>query len=116
MRRLGIPILYITLFLTLFVLFAHLATHRPAMEFFLFAVALAVGLTPELLSMVVTVHSRKGAVRYVASRNEPSLSAANRRGLRSPCADRPRDENTFFSFKQDILRSSDWQRHRNGPR
>jgi len=62
-RRLGLLILRLTLFLTLFVLLAQLAAHRPAMESFLFEVALAVGLTPELLPMVMTVTLAKGAQR-----------------------------------------------------
>ena len=62
-RRLGLLILRLTLFLTLFVLMAHLIAQRPPMESFLFAVALAVGLTPELLPMVMTVTLARGALR-----------------------------------------------------
>lgn len=62
-RRLGFLILRLTLFLTLFVLLVQLLGHRPAMESFLFAVALAVGLTPELLPMVMTVTLARGAQR-----------------------------------------------------
>jgi Mg2+-importing ATPase len=65
-RRLGVLILYLTLFLTLFVLLAHLAADRPPMQSFLFAVALAVGLTPELLPMVMTVTLARGAQRMSA--------------------------------------------------
>jgi Mg2+-importing ATPase len=56
-------ILKLTVFLTLFVLFAHLAAGRPPIDSFLFAVALAVGLTPELLPMVMTVTLARGALR-----------------------------------------------------
>lgn len=62
-RRLGLLILRLTIFLTLFVLLAHLASDRPAMQSILFAVALAVGLTPELLPMVMTVTLARGAQR-----------------------------------------------------
>ena len=62
-RRLGLLILRLTLFLTLFVLAVQLTGNRPAMESFLFAVALAVGLTPELLPMVMTVTLARGAQR-----------------------------------------------------
>lgn len=65
-RRLGLLILRLTLFLTLFVLMAHLVAQRPPMESFLFAVALAVGLTPELLPMVMTVTLARGALRMAA--------------------------------------------------
>ncbi|MDO9709465.1 magnesium-translocating P-type ATPase [Paracraurococcus lichenis] len=63
LRGLGLLILRLTAFLVLFVLLAHLAFHRPALESFLFAVALAVGLTPELLPMVTTVTLSRGALR-----------------------------------------------------
>ncbi|SEA55185.1 magnesium-translocating P-type ATPase [Variovorax sp. YR216] len=42
--------------------------HRPLLESFLFAVALAVGLTPELLPMVVTVTLSRGALRMAQRR------------------------------------------------
>ena len=56
------------LFLVLFVLLASFALHRPPLESFLFAVALAVGLTPEFLPMITTVTLAKGAMR-MARRN-----------------------------------------------
>ena len=59
----GVLILRMTGFLVLFVLLAHLAFHRPVIESFLFAAALAVGLTPELLPMIMTVTLSRGAVR-----------------------------------------------------
>jgi P-type Mg2+ transporter len=62
-HRLGILILRLTVFLCLFVLLLNIAFHRPALESFLFAIALAVGLTPELLPMVMTVTLSKGALR-----------------------------------------------------
>ncbi|MCC7273230.1 MAG: HAD-IC family P-type ATPase, partial [Alphaproteobacteria bacterium] len=43
-----------------------LASSRPFLDSFLFAVALAVGLTPELLPMVMTVTLSRGALRMAA--------------------------------------------------
>ncbi len=63
LHRLGILIVRLTIGLVLFVLLAHIAFHRPPLESFMFAVALAVGLTPELLPMVTTVTLSRGAVR-----------------------------------------------------
>ncbi|MEY4238443.1 MAG: magnesium-translocating P-type ATPase [Pseudomonadota bacterium] len=63
MRSLGFLIVRLTVFLVLFVLLAQIVLHRPALEAFLFAVALAVGLTPELLPMVSTVTLARGAMR-----------------------------------------------------
>ena len=68
LHGLGVLILRLTVFLVLFVLLAHLAFARPPLESFLFAVALAVGLTPELLPMVVTVTLSRGALRMAAKR------------------------------------------------
>jgi P-type Mg2+ transporter len=67
-HRLGLMILRLTVFLTLFVLLMNLAFARPVLESFLFAVALAVGLTPELLPMIMTVTLARGALRMAQKR------------------------------------------------
>lgn len=63
MRRFGMQILRLTFLLVLFVLLINGLMGRPLLESFLFAVALAVGLTPELLPMVVSVTLSRGAMR-----------------------------------------------------
>jgi Mg2+-importing ATPase len=65
-RRFGMLIMRLTLLLVLFTLLVNVALHRPLLESFLFAVALAVGLTPELLPMVVSVTLTQGALRMAA--------------------------------------------------
>jgi Mg2+-importing ATPase len=67
-RRFGFLMLRLTVFLVLFVTVTNLAFHRPLLESLLFALALAVGLTPELLPMVVTVTLANGARRLAARR------------------------------------------------
>ena len=62
-RRFGFLIMRTVIFLVLFVLVVNLAFHRPALESLLFAVALAVGLTPEFLPMITTVTLAQGALR-----------------------------------------------------
>ncbi len=62
----GVLIMRLTVMLVLFTLVVNLALHRTLMEAFLFAVALAVGLTPELLPMVVSVTLTRGALRMAA--------------------------------------------------
>ncbi|MGE5616401.1 MAG: magnesium-translocating P-type ATPase [Bacillota bacterium] len=62
-RSFGLLIMRITVFLVLAVLLVNVALHRPLLESFLFAVALAVGLTPELLPMILTVTLARGALR-----------------------------------------------------
>ena len=62
-QRFGMLIMRFTILLVLFVVLANAYFHRPWLESFLFAVALAVGLTPELLPMVVSVTLARGAMR-----------------------------------------------------
>ena len=68
LQSFGNRILRITLFLVLFVLLASTLRERSLLDSFLFAVALAVGLTPELLPMVVSVTLARGAVRLARQR------------------------------------------------
>ena len=67
-RRFGFLIMRTTLFLVLFVLLISVLFHRPLLESLLFAVALAVGLTPEFLPMITTVTLGRGAV-HMARKN-----------------------------------------------
>lgn len=62
-RRFGLLIMRLTLLLVLFVLLLNGLLGKPWPEAFLFAIALAVGLTPELLPMVVSVTLAVGALR-----------------------------------------------------
>jgi len=63
MRQFGVLIMRLTILLVLFVLLVNAFLGRPWLESFLFAIALAVGLTPELLPMVVSVTLARGAMR-----------------------------------------------------
>ena len=67
-QRFGFLIMRMTVLLVLFVLLVNAFFHRPWLESFLFAVALAVGLTPELLPMVVSVTLSRGALRMAANK------------------------------------------------
>ena len=62
-RRFGMLIMRLTVLMVLFVLLVNTWFHKPLLESFLFAVALAVGLTPELLPMVISVTLSRGALR-----------------------------------------------------
>ena len=55
-------------FLVLFVVVAGVLMHRPPLQSLLFAVALAVGLTPEFLPVITTVTLAQGAVRMARRR------------------------------------------------
>lgn len=65
-RRFGMLIMRWTVLLVLFTLLVNVALERPWLASFMFAVALAVGLTPELLPMVVSVTLTRGALRMAA--------------------------------------------------
>src|SRR5690349_22536600 len=67
-RRFGFLIMRTTILLVLFVLLITVLFHRPFLESLLFAVALAVGLTPEFLPMITTVTLGRGAV-HMARKN-----------------------------------------------
>ncbi|HVZ02716.1 MAG TPA: magnesium-translocating P-type ATPase [Dongiaceae bacterium] len=61
-RRFGMLVLRIAVLMVLFVLVVNIAFQRPLLESLLFALALAVGLTPELLPMVLTVTLARSAI------------------------------------------------------
>ena len=67
-HQFGLLIMRMTFLLVLFVLLVNTFFHRPWPESFLFAIALAVGLTPELLPMVISVTLSRGALRMAASK------------------------------------------------
>jgi Mg2+-importing ATPase len=62
MKRFGLLIMRAVFFLVLFILVVRVALHKDAFESFVFAVALAVGLTPEFLPMITSVTLARGAV------------------------------------------------------
>ena len=65
-ERFGMLILRVASVLLVFVVAANLLAHKPPLESVLFALALAVGLTPELLPMIATVTLTRGAMRLAA--------------------------------------------------
>ncbi|HNN98125.1 MAG TPA: HAD-IC family P-type ATPase, partial [Pseudomonadota bacterium] len=67
-ERFGIMIAQVTSLLALLILAANLALHRPWLESFLFSLALAVGLVPELLPAIVSVNLSRGARRMATAK------------------------------------------------
>jgi Mg2+-importing ATPase len=63
LRRLGLLVARAATALTIGVLVANLLFGRPLIQSLMFSVALAVGLTPELLPLITTVTLARGAVR-----------------------------------------------------
>nr|WP_292839206.1 magnesium-translocating P-type ATPase [Mesorhizobium sp.] len=66
-RRFGYLMTEIMLAIVILVFFANLLLHRPAVDSLLFSLALAVGLTPELLPAIISVTLARGARTMAAS-------------------------------------------------
>lgn len=62
-EQFGMLVVRVAACMVAFVLIVNLALERPLLESFLFALALAVGLTPELLPMIVTITLSRSALR-----------------------------------------------------
>jgi P-type Mg2+ transporter len=67
-RHFGLMITRVIMLLVLFVLLVNIAFHRPILESFLFSVALAVGMTPEMMPMIITVTLAQGARRMTTKK------------------------------------------------
>ena len=59
----GLMITRVTILLVVFVLLVNVSLHRPVLESLLFSIALAVGMTPELMPMIFTVALARAARR-----------------------------------------------------
>ncbi len=60
-RHFGYMLMEITLVLVIIIFAINILLHKPALDSFLFSLALAVGLTPELLPAIITVNLSAGA-------------------------------------------------------
>jgi len=65
-KRFGYMLMQITLILVVIILGINLLTHKPILDSFLFALAIAVGLTPQLLPAIISVNLAQGARRMAA--------------------------------------------------
>lgn len=65
-RRFGSLLVEITLLLVITIFAVNVYLDRPVLESFLFALALAVGLTPQLLPAIISVNLAKGAQRMAS--------------------------------------------------
>ncbi len=67
-RRFGYLLMELTLLLVICIFFLNMLLDRPAIDSLLFSLALAVGLTPQLLPAIVSVNLAAGARRMAAKR------------------------------------------------
>jgi Mg2+-importing ATPase len=62
-KKFSVLIIKVTFFLVLFVLIINILFRRDILESILFSLALAVGLTPELLPLIITLNLTKGSLK-----------------------------------------------------
>ena len=67
-RRFGYLLMEVTLLLVICIFALNVYLHRPAIDSLLFSLALAVGLTPQLLPAIVSINLAAGARRMAAKR------------------------------------------------
>lgn len=67
-RRFGYLLMELTLLLVLIIFAINVYLHKPALDSLLFSLALAVGLTPQLLPAIISVNLAAGARRMAASK------------------------------------------------
>jgi Mg2+-importing ATPase len=67
-KRFGYFLLEITLTLVITILVINIYFHRPVLDSFLFSLALAIGLTPQLLPAIISVNLAHGAKRMAAEK------------------------------------------------
>ena len=68
MRQFGYLLTEVTLMMVISIFAINVYLHRPALESFMFALALAVGLTPQLLPAIISVNLAHGAKRMAESK------------------------------------------------
>ena len=67
-RRFGYLLMEVTLVLVMAIFAINVYFHRPVLEAFLFSMALAVGLTPQLLPAIISINLAHGAKRMAAAK------------------------------------------------
>jgi Mg2+-importing ATPase len=67
-RRFGYLLMEVTLLMVISIFAINVYLHRPVLESFLFALALAVGLTPQLLPAIISVNLAHGAKRMAEAK------------------------------------------------
>jgi Mg2+-importing ATPase len=85
-REFGLLIMRTVLFLVLFVFLINAALKRDPFESLLFAIALAVGLTPEFLPMITSVTLAQGPFTWLARRSSSRISRPCRTSAASMCS------------------------------
>ncbi|MFA6588568.1 MAG: magnesium-translocating P-type ATPase [Patescibacteria group bacterium] len=76
-RQFSMFIMKVTIFMVLFVFFANALTHKGILESLMFSIAIAIGLTPELLPVILSVSLSRGSLamakKEVVVKNMPAI-------------------------------------------
>ena len=99
-RRFGMLIMRFTVLMVLFVLVVNISFHRPMLESLMFALALAVGLTPELLPMIVTVTLARSATANGQAKGDRQAPVRDPRSRRHERAVHRQDRHADGSHDQ----------------
>ena len=89
-RRFGYMLMDITMVLVVLIFASNVLLHKPVLDSFLFSMALAVGLTPQLLPAIITVNLATGT-RNMAKRQvivKRLASIENFGSMNIPCSDK----------------------------
>jgi Mg2+-importing ATPase len=65
-RKFGYLLMEVTLLLVIVIFSVNIFLHKPVLDSFLFSMAIAVGLTPQLLPAIISINLAKGASRMAA--------------------------------------------------
>ena len=91
-RHFGYLLLEVTLLLVVAIFVINVALHRPVLESFLFSVAIAVGLTPQLLPAIISVNLAHGRAGWPVSGSSSAGSHRSRTSVEWTCSARTRRE------------------------
>jgi Mg2+-importing ATPase len=67
-RRFGLMLMQVTLILLFIIFTVNIFLHKPILDSFLFSLAIAVGLTPQLLPAIISINLAKGATNMARQR------------------------------------------------
>ena len=78
-RRFGYLLAEVTFVLVLAIFAFNVYFHKPVLDSFLFALALAVGLTPQLLPAIISINLSHGARRMAAEKSDHEAARRDRK-------------------------------------
>ena len=92
LRRFSYLLLWVAMTLTVLIIITNLLLHRPVIDSVLFALAIAVGITPQLLPAVVSTSLATGRGGWPSARSWSNVWCASRTSAISTCCSPIRPE------------------------